>query len=114
MKVHRLHGQQNRELHLQAAFGAVGAQLELAAPSNHVFQYLFQSELVLAGPVRDELADLCAVTAEKAGGELVALMAGIIGEEPAQIAVVDVGVADQIAPTLVRVVLAKAQAESAQ
>src|SRR5687767_15664509 len=70
MKVHRLHGQENGEFHLQAALRSGRAELELAAAADHVFEDLFESELILAGPVGDELADLGAVAAEEARREL--------------------------------------------
>src|SRR5512140_432741 len=114
MKVHRLYRKKNCEVDLEAPLGAGGAQLQLAAASDHVVENLIERELILARPVGDQLANLGSIAPQEARGQLAALVARIVREETAQVAVVDVGITHEITPALLFVILAERHRERRQ
>src|SRR5258708_15135076 len=111
VKVHGFDRQKDCELHAQAPLRAGRTQLQLAAPSDHVLQHLVERELILARPGGDEFADFRTVAAEEVRGELLPVVPRIVGKESLEIAVVEVGIADQVSLPLVGVVLAQGHAK---
>jgi hypothetical protein len=52
--MHGFCGQQDGEFHEQLSFGADGAQIELAAPLDHVLKHDIKCELIFARPLRHQ------------------------------------------------------------
>ena len=74
--VHRVDGQQNREIQLGLLFRERQAQVELPAALNHVLQDLIDRILIFAGPGGDLAAHLFAEAVQEGGGAQVRAWAG--------------------------------------
>ena len=69
--------------------GTDRTQLQLAAAGDHIIEYGIERQLVLAGPFGHNLPDLCPVAQEKTRCRGRTAMPRIVGENPAQIPIVE-------------------------
>src|SRR5688572_25533068 len=111
--MHRLYREEYGEIELQLLIGTARPQLELAAPPDHVPEHLVERERVLTGPPGDELADLPPIPVEECRSGFPP-PPGLHGEEALQLTIVDSGVADRIAGTLLGIVLPQSLFEPRQ
>jgi hypothetical protein len=112
--VHRLDREQHRELLPRLVLRHRETELELAAPLDHVFDHLVDRVLVDAGPAGDDAADRPADAGDELRGRRVAGVLGRVGEQPPQVAVVEVRVVDAVVAALRPVVLAQRLAQPRQ
>ena len=109
--VHRLDGEEHGELLARLILGHGEPQLELARPGNHVLDDLVDRVLVDAGPLRDGAARRAADAADELRGGGIARELGCVGEEPPQVAVVEVRIIDAVVAALDAVMLAQRLAQ---
>ena len=113
--MHRLGRQENNEVHSQLSLGTDSTQLQLAATDDHIIEHRIQSQLVLARPFCDHLPDLRAVAAEKGGGRRRVAAPRVVGEDAAQISVIEFrGIVDRIVRPLLLVMLGERLGKSVQ
>ena len=75
--VHRLHGQQHREVELGAVFGILQAQVQLVGARDHVLDHAVDRVLVRARPFGDQPSHVAADRLDEARGFAVAAMLGV-------------------------------------
>ena len=89
------------------------AQLQVAAPHDDVLEHLVDRVLVDARPAGDQPPHLAADARDERGGRHVAGELRRVGEQPAQVAVVEVRAVHAVVPPLPPVVLAQRPAHAA-
>ena len=112
--VHRLHGEQHGEFVARLLLRHREPQLQLAAARDHVLEHLVDRVLIDAGPARDDAPHRLAHLAEELRRRHVAGKLRRIGEQPAQLAVVELRVLDAVMPALAPVVPPQRVAQAAQ
>src|SRR5688572_27762216 len=110
--VHGLHGEESGELLACLLLGNGEPQLQLAAPLDHVFEDLVDRVLVDAGPARDDAPDRATDSVDELlGGDVVGELR-CVGEQPSQIAIVEVRVVHAVVLPLTAIVLPQGGAEA--
>src|SRR6186713_169559 len=105
--IHRLHGQQYGELLAGLFLRYRQAELELATAPDHVLEHLIDRVLVDARPARDDPPDLTPEPGDELRRGAIACVLGRVGEDAAQVAVVEVRMIDAVVTALVAVVLSQ-------
>jgi hypothetical protein len=86
--IHRLNSNQYQRIPLSLVGGAIDAQIELATPIDHFFQYLIDNVLIFPGPMCHGLSQFRAIPPQKTGGRGGVRSVGRIRKQPAQMLVV--------------------------
>ncbi len=109
--VHRLHRQEDGELLFGLLFRHRQAKVERAAVREEVFEHLVDRVLIHAGPAGDQAANRLPDFQEEPDGRHVAGVLRRVGEEPLQIAGVEIRMIDTIMPALLLVMPAQGGAQ---
>src|SRR5688572_24103857 len=104
-EVHHLHGEQHGEFLQRILFGPGEAQFQFAATDDDVLQHFVDRVLVDAGPVGDHLAQLAAVAANELRRGHAGRILGRLGEQLAEVAIVEGGMIEAVVAALLLVVV---------
>jgi hypothetical protein len=109
--VHDLDGQQHGKFRFGLLFGHGKSQVQLVTPGEEIFEDLVDRILIDAGPTGNQSTDGLSDTSEESHGGHVAGKRRRIGEQSAEISIVNRGAIDAIVSPLLLVMLTQGLAQ---